>query len=101
MKWAGLDELIFEGRSSRPLLVVITEGHNGPHLELRPANRLLGLDTHQKIMALQRRYADAHFAVIGPAGEHDDACYFAAVASVRQPESHDPDASLHHPRILR
>ena len=31
-------------------------------------------------MALQKRYADAHFAVIGPAGEHYDACYFAAVA---------------------
>ena len=80
MKWAGLDELIVEGKSSQPLLVVITEGRNGPRVELKPADGLLGLDTHEKIMALQRQHADAHFAVIGPAGEHYDSCYFAAVA---------------------
>ena len=80
MRWAGIDELVVEGKSSRPLLIVITEGRDRPRVELQPADHLLGLDTHEKIMALQTQYADAHFAVIGPAGEHFDNCYFAAVA---------------------
>ena len=81
LKWTGTDEILFEGRSQAPVLAVVRDGGpDGPILELKPAGFLLGLETHQKIMALQKQYADAHFACIGPAGEHWESCYYAAVA---------------------
>ena len=80
LKWCGVDELVFEGKSATPVIAVIEAGEDGPSLELRPAQDLCGLDTHQKIMALQKQYPDAHFAVIGPAGEAFENNYMAAVA---------------------
>ncbi len=79
-KWTGLDELIFENRSEKPVYVVICEGAEGPEVTLKPADHLLGLTTHEKIMLLQKDYADAHFAVIGPAGENWQNMYAGAVA---------------------
>ncbi|WP_303720694.1 aldehyde ferredoxin oxidoreductase C-terminal domain-containing protein [Malonomonas rubra] len=79
-KWTGLDELIFENRSEHPVYVVISESDSGPKVELKPAEHLLGLSTHDKIMALQKEYPDAHFAAIGPAGENWKNNYMGAVA---------------------
>lgn len=79
-KWTGLDELIFENRSEQPVYVVIRESSAGPELELKPAAHLVGLSTHDKIMLLQKDYPNAHFAAIGPAGEHWDENYMGAVA---------------------
>lgn len=69
LKWSGIDEVVFENCSSTPVYLVIRETPDGPALELKPAGHLLGLDAHQKIMTLHAEYPDAHFAVIGPAGE--------------------------------
>ena len=80
MKWAGIDEIVIEGKSSSPVLIVIEEQPDGPTVALSPAESLLGMDTHEKILALHAEYSDAHFAVIGPAGENYTSCYFAAVA---------------------
>lgn len=79
-RWTGLDELVFENRSSQPVYVVIRESATGPQVQLKPAGHLLGLSTHDKIMALQKDYADAHFAAIGQAGEHWQDNYMGAVA---------------------
>ncbi len=79
-KWTGLDELIFENRSATPVYVVIKETADGPRVEIKPAEHLLGLSTHDKIMALQQGYDNAHFAVIGQAGENWQQNYMAAVA---------------------
>ncbi len=79
-KWTGLDELIFENCSKKPLYVVIKESETGPQVELKPADHLLGLSTHDKIMALQKEYDNAHFAAIGPAGESWQNNYMGAVA---------------------
>jgi len=79
-KWTGLDELIFENRSENPVYVVIKETAAGPTVELKPAEHLLGLSTHDKIMALQKEYDNAHFAAIGPAGENWQNNYMGAVA---------------------
>ncbi len=70
LKWTGLDEIIFENRSTTPVYVLIKETSHGPHIELKPAEHLLGLSTHDKIMTLQKQYDDAHFASIGQAGEN-------------------------------
>jgi len=79
LKWTGIDEVIFENCSSSPVYAVLREGESGPLAELRPADHLLGLSGHEKIMALQKEYPNAHFAVIGPAGENYQAVYMGAV----------------------
>ncbi len=79
-KWTGLDELVFENRSAKPVYVVIRETGDGPIVELKSAEKLLGLSTHDKIMTLQKEYDDAHFATIGPAGENWENVYMGAVA---------------------
>jgi len=79
-KWTGLDELIFENRSNQPVYAVIRETETGPRVELKPANHLLGLSTHDKIMTLHQEYPGAHFAAIGQAGENWQNNYMGAVA---------------------
>ena len=79
-RWTGLDELVFENRSDAPVYVVIREGEDGPVVELQDAAHLRGLTTHEKIMALQKIYSDAHFAAIGPAGENWAQVRMGAVA---------------------
>ncbi len=79
-KWTGLDELIFENRSDQPVYALIRGTATGPTVELRQADHLLGLSTHDKIMALQKEYPDAHFAAIGQAGENWQNVYMGAVA---------------------
>ncbi len=80
LKWTGLDELVIENRSAQPVYIVIRETADGPEVTLEPADHLLGLTTHEKIMALQKQYDDAHFAAIGPAGENWQNVYAGAVA---------------------
>ena len=79
-KWTGLDELIFENCSATPIYVVIKKTADGPQIELKPADHLLGLSTHEKIMALHKEYDNAHFAAIGQAGENWQNVYMGAVA---------------------
>ena len=79
LKWTGIDELILEGRSSEPVMIVMRRGSGGPIVELKPADHLLGLECYEKIGLLKNEYPDAHFAVIGPAGENYENCYFGAV----------------------
>ena len=80
MKWTGIDDVVFENRSSIPVYVVFAERNGHPVVELKPADHLLGLSTHKKIMALYHDYPDAHFAVIGPAGEHYESVFMGSVA---------------------
>ncbi len=82
LKWTGTDEIVVTGRAPDPVLLVIRADESGgdPVAELRPADALLGQACYQKIKTLQPDYPDAHFAVIGPAGESYLHCYYAAVA---------------------
>ncbi len=90
-KWAGLDELILENCADTPQYIVIRETGSGPHIELKPAEHLLGLSTHDKIMTLHKEYPDAHFAAIGQAGENWQNVYMGSVAlsTVNQLKSGD------------
>jgi aldehyde:ferredoxin oxidoreductase len=88
-KWTGLDEMIVTGRAAQPVYLLITEG---PRVEIRPAQELVGLDTHGKIMALHEKHGkDAHVASIGPAGEHWMNNYMAAVALSTDNETKSKD----------
>ena len=82
LRWTGIDEIVFEGKSEKPVILVIKEGEDGgePNVELVAADDLLGLHSHEKIMNLRERYADAHFAMIGPSGENYENNYLAGVA---------------------
>lgn len=80
LRWTGLDELVLEGRSAEPVMIVLRRGPDGPTVEIKPADHLRGLECHQKIMRLRDEYPDAHFAVIGPGGENYENCYYGAVA---------------------
>lgn len=79
LKWTGLDELILENRSDTPVYIHIREGDDGPRIELKDATALLNLSTHDKIMALQKDYLDAHFAAIGQSGENWQNVYMGAI----------------------
>jgi aldehyde:ferredoxin oxidoreductase len=79
-KWTGLDELIFEGRSPEPVYALITDTPEGPQVELKPADHLVGLTSHGKMMVLQKEYPSGHFAAIGQAGEQWETVYMGAVA---------------------
>lgn len=80
LKWTGLDEVVFENQADKPVMAVFKEGEDGPEVSLEPAEHLRGMGTHDKIMALQKDFPDAHFSVIGPSGENYQAVYFAGVA---------------------
>ncbi|MBT1076455.1 aldehyde ferredoxin oxidoreductase C-terminal domain-containing protein [Geobacter grbiciae] len=79
-KWTGLDELIFENRSPHPVYALIRETAEGPVVELKSADHLLGLTSHEKMLVLQKEYDNAHFASIGQAGERWENVYMGSVA---------------------
>lgn len=79
-KWTGLDEMVLENRADEPIYLVIRVQDGAPIVEIKAADFLIGLTTHEKIMNLQERYDDAHFAVIGQAGESWETVNMGAVA---------------------
>jgi aldehyde:ferredoxin oxidoreductase len=79
LKWAGVDEIIFEQVASRPVYLLVRESPAGPLVELKPADHLCGLTGHEKIMKLHQEYPGAHFAAIGPAGEHFRDVFMAGI----------------------
>ncbi len=80
LRWAGVDEIVIEHKARAPVMLVIRASDTGPLAELQDASALVGLHCHEKIMRLKERFEDAYFAVIGPAGENYENCYFGAVA---------------------
>ena len=80
--FAGVDEIIFTGRSEKPVTLVIKSSTVGspPEMALVDASGLLGKTAHNKIMDLQKQYDDAHFAAIGPSGENYETNRMAAIA---------------------
>ena len=84
-----VDEILFTGRSKEPVILRISAG---PRFEFLPADDLSGLRVNAKIQALHTRFPDAHFAVIGPAGENYESVRYAAIAlsTENQLKSGDP-----------
>src|SRR5262249_15438899 len=77
---AGLDEVIFLGRSERPVYLLIQKDDSTLRLSLENASDLLGQTTHEKIMHLADRHPGSHVAALGPAGEQWQHNYYAAIA---------------------
>jgi len=67
LKRAGIDGIIFEGRSAKPVYLHVTE----EGAELRGAAHVWGKDTHQTTDLLEAEtHETAKVACIGPAGEN-------------------------------
>ncbi len=68
LKYAGYDGVIFEGKASSPVYLLIDDGY----VELRDATHLWGKDTHATQEALHEELGseEVHIAAIGPAGEN-------------------------------
>jgi aldehyde:ferredoxin oxidoreductase len=68
LKWAGLDGIVFKGKSEKPAYVYI----EGGDLTLNDASDLWGKGVHDTVKALQEKYGEKDVSVmtIGPAGEN-------------------------------
>ncbi|MEW9669302.1 aldehyde ferredoxin oxidoreductase family protein [Ammoniphilus sp. 3BR4] len=68
LKWAGIDNVIFKGKSDKPVYLYIEEGQ----AELRDASELWGHSTRATVKAMQERYGKEDLSVvcIGQAGEN-------------------------------
>ncbi|TWD93644.1 aldehyde:ferredoxin oxidoreductase [Neobacillus bataviensis] len=68
LKWAGIDNLIFKGKSDRPVYLYIEDGK----AELRDASNLWGTSTRAFIQAMKDQYGEQDLSVmtIGQAGEN-------------------------------
>lgn len=68
LKFAGYDQLVISGRSAQPVYLLITD----ERVEMRPADRLWGLDVWETNKALYQELGDPRLqiACIGPAAEN-------------------------------
>ena len=97
LRYLDVDEIAFTGRSESPVLLYIGRESDEPDspvtMRLEDATDLAGLKVNAKMQSLKERFGDnAHFAVIGPAGENFESVRFAAVAlsTENQLKSGDP-----------
>lgn len=68
LKWAGVDNLIFKGKSDKPVYLYIEDGK----AELRDASALWGKSTRQTVKAMKDEHGEENLSVmtIGQAGEN-------------------------------
>jgi aldehyde:ferredoxin oxidoreductase len=68
LRWAGLDGLLFEGKSDKPVYAYIEDGK----VELRDADDVWGKGVHDTVKLFQERYGEDDLSVIaiGQAGEN-------------------------------
>ena len=98
LRGLGIEEVVLTGRAEQPTLLHLTpskdpEGPGGPaDFSFVSADDLVGRRINAKIQELHHRFPDAHFAVIGPAGENYEAVSYASIAlsTDNQLKSGDP-----------
>ncbi|WP_338472171.1 aldehyde ferredoxin oxidoreductase family protein [Niallia sp. XMNu-256] len=68
LKWAGVDNIIFKGKSNHPVYLYIENGQ----AKLRDAMDLWGKGTRETVKAMQEKYGEKDLSVmtIGQAGEN-------------------------------
>lgn len=82
LRGLGIDEITFTGRASRPTLLYLSPIEDGgpARFEFLDAADLQGRMVNDRIQDLHGRHPDAHFAVIGPAGENYETVRYASIA---------------------
>jgi len=98
LRFLGIDEVVFTGRCAGPTTLHISRSQTGGEVEFsfKDATALVGQTTNAKIQALYREYPDAHFAVIGPAGENYEAVLYAAIALSSENQLKSGDAKARY-----
>ena len=92
ISYTGIGDLILTGRAAVPSILVIKQTNKGPDLSLIDAPEdIIGARVREKMASLNALFNDtankkypAHFAVIGPAGEHWETVWFACVVGTTQ-----------------
>jgi len=90
--YTGIGDLILTGRADTPKILVIEQSGDGPNIALVDApQELVGSRVRARMAYLNEQYNDpsnrnfpAHFAVIGPAGEHWESVWYACVVGSTQ-----------------
>ena len=80
LRGLGIDDVIFTGRADRPTLLYLSPEGGSARFQFLDATDLTGRTVNDRIQDLHGRYPEAHFAVIGPAGEHYESVRFASIA---------------------
>ncbi len=83
LRGLGVEEVVFTGRCEGPTMLRLSPGPDpdGPAIfEFLDAADLVGRGVNDRIQDLYGRYPDAHFAVIGPAGENYETVRYASIA---------------------
>jgi aldehyde:ferredoxin oxidoreductase len=89
---AGVGDLVLTGAAGRPSILVIKQTDSEPEITLEAAPaEMLGKRVPEKMAYLNSRYNDgeresypAQFVVIGPAGEHWQTVWYAAIVGSTQ-----------------
>lgn len=90
--YTGIGDLVLTGRASAPQILLVKQTDAGPELSLLPAPpEIVGARVHEKMAYLNDRFNDrehktypAHFAVLGPAGEHWETVWYACIVGSTQ-----------------
>lgn len=97
LRQVGIEEIVFLGRAEKPTLVRIVKNDGDPALGpakflFEDAAHLVGKRVNDRIQTLGKQYPEAHFAVVGPAGDNYKHVRYAAIAlsSENQLNSGDP-----------
>jgi aldehyde:ferredoxin oxidoreductase len=98
LRFLGVDEVIFTGRCAGPTTLHITGSKTGGEAEFsfEDATALVGQTTNAKIQSLYGEYPDAHFAVIGPAGENYETVLYATIALSSENQLKSGDAKARY-----
>ncbi len=81
LRFLDVDEVVFTGRSETPIyLRLSSDDDGGVSFDFEDAAELKGKWINDKIQTLYAKYPDAHFAVLGPAGENYEKVRYAAIA---------------------
>jgi len=98
LRFLGIDEVIFTGRCAGPTTLHISNSQTSGEVEFsfKDATALVGQTTNAKIQALHGEYPDAHFAVIGPAGENYETVLYATIALSSENQLKSGDAKARY-----
>ncbi len=82
LRGLDIDEVVFTGRAAQPTLLHLSRGGEGEpvQFEFLDASDLQGRMVNDRIQGLHGRYPEAHFAVIGPAGENYEGVRYGSIA---------------------
>jgi len=92
LSYTGIGDLVLTGRAATPQILVIRQTDAGPSLSLMDApDEMIGTRVRNRMVYLNNHFNDpgnkkypAHFAVIGPAGEHWETVWYACIVGTTQ-----------------